>query len=578
MDKTTLESTDAADAALMCRIFAHCFDAVITFSESEGITSFNPAAERMFGHAAADVLGEPVELLLQGEKRNTRRSVVSGGESIWDRLSESRRPHESLGQHKNGEGLYLEIGVSRMNGGFVAIIRDISARREADAHTRYLAHFDSLTGLPNRVLFQERLNQAIVQAKRAKTALCVMMLDLDRFKEVNDTLGHHVGDKLLTETARRIVASVRESDTVTRLGGDEFAILLTNLTDPRNAGTVGESIVHAIAEPFEVGGEHVRTSVSIGITTFPEDGQDPEGLLRNADRALYRAKAKGRNTYQFYVPELDALVQTQKTLERDLTDAINGDGLSLQFQPMVDLDTGAITSIEALVRWECPKRGWVAAREFIPVIKRTSLILRLGWWVIGRACAQGRKWLDAGLDVPNLAVNISVNELHHRDLPQKITNALKESGFPASRFMLEITEDAFLSADTENPRVLEQFQAQGIGIAIDDFGTGAVSLEGLLRHPIQRLKIHESFLRRSRRTAGVEALFSALVGLGSNLGVMVTAEGVESKGHYDFLRGKGVKEAQGHFLCPPIDADDMTEMLVRGRVSTINPVVDDSED
>jgi len=421
----------AGHPELSSAIIEGSLDAILTFGEDGNIATFNPAAERMFGYPAAEIVGRPIETLLQGERRTGVRDHAKM-DSLWDKLAADGKNHECMGRTREEEALHLEISVSRTMVAdaavFILVARDVSLRKREDAHTRFLAHFDSLTGLPNRTLFEERASQAITQARRTGMVLALMMLDLDRFKEVNDSLGHQVGDRLLAAAAKRIRESVRETDTVTRLGGDEFAVLVTNLADPTGAATVGEAIVAALNSPFDLDGERVITSASLGITTFPADGAGVDVLLRNADRALYRAKAKGRNTYQFYVPEMDAMIQSRKALERDLRHALDVGELCLEYQPAVDAATGEITSVEVLVRWNNPERGRLPAREFIPAVERTDLILRLGRWVMREACAQVKAWRDAGLPTPRLSINLSPAELHHRDLVTEIIKTLEEIG------------------------------------------------------------------------------------------------------------------------------------------------------
>ncbi|MCG8508752.1 MAG: diguanylate cyclase, partial [Rhodospirillales bacterium] len=322
----------------------------MSFGADGRITAVNPATISIFGVRAEDVLGQPIEKLIIGP--DYTESDKNAGVR-WDQLASEPGFHECMGRHRSGDALDLELSiqVALIEGerNYFVFARDISARKRQDAETRYHAHFDSLTGLPNRVLFEERVGQAINQCKRTDSWLALMMLDLDRFKAVNDSLGHQVGDKLLTAVANCLRSCVRETDTVTRLGGDEFAILITNLNDATGAATVAESIVGSLNQPFDVDGERILTSASLGITNFPADGADVEVLIRNADRALYRAKAKGRNTYQFYVPEMDAIVQAQKALERDLREALESGNLSLEYQPLVTAESGEITGVEALL-------------------------------------------------------------------------------------------------------------------------------------------------------------------------------------------------------------------------------------
>lgn len=544
-------------------------DAILTFGEDGNIATFNPAAEKMFGYPAAEIVGRPIETLLQGERRTGSRDHAKM-DSLWDKLAADGKNHECMGRTRDEEALHLEISVSRTavadTAVFILIARDVSLRKREDAHTRFLAHFDSLTGLPNRTLFEERASQAITQTRRTGMVLALMMLDLDRFKEVNDSLGHQVGDRLLAAAAKRIRESVRETDTVTRLGGDEFAVLVTNLTDPTGAATVGEAIVSALNSPFDLDGERVITSASLGITTFPADGTGVDVLLRNADRALYRAKAKGRNTYQFYVPEMDAMIQSRKALEKDLRHALDVGELGLEYQPAVDAATGEITSVEVLIRWNNPERGRLPAREFIPAVERTDLILRLGRWVMREACIQLKAWRDIGLPTPRLSINLSPAELNHRDLVAELVRILDEIGIETSLLQLEFSEEAFLLAVQKNPQGLARLREIGVGITLDNFGSGVSSIEALKRHPVSRLKVDRSFLDRLDEVDEGETLLGPLVELARGLGAEVTVESVETRDQMKEAQRRGAAEIQGYFLCRPVGPEILSGLLRAGNL------------
>lgn len=565
----TSNTHTASHPDLSRAIIESSLDAILTFGEDGNIATFNPAAERMFGYPAAEIVGQPVERLLQGERRTGSRDHARM-DTLWDKLAADGKNHECMGRTRDEEALHLEISVSRtMVAGsvvFVLVARDVSLRKREDAHTRFLAHFDSLTGLPNRTLFEERASQAITQTRRTGMVLALMMLDLDRFKEVNDSLGHQVGDRLLVATAKRIRENVRETDTVTRLGGDEFAVLVTNLADANGAATVGEAIVSALNTPFDLDGERVITSASLGITTFPADGAAVDVLLRNADRALYRAKAKGRNAYQFYVPEMDAMIQSRKAMERDLRHALDAGELGLEYQPAVDAATGEITSVEVLVRWNNPERGRLTARDFIPVVERTDLILRLGRWVMREACTQVKAWRSAGLPTPRLSINLSPTELHHRDLVAEIARILDDIGLDGSLLQLEISEEAFLLAVQKDPQGMAQLREMGVGISLDNFGTGVSSIEALKRHPVNRLKVDRSFLDLLDDADHGEALLGPLVELARGLGAQVTVESVETRDQMKEAQRRGAAEIQGYFVCRPIIADALSDLLRAGNL------------
>lgn len=565
--KTTDSGQDYFNNAAAARaIVEKSLDSIVAFGEDHRITAVNPATNSIFGYEPHELLGQPIENLIIGQHPIGTEAGIG---VMWSKLAAQPGFHECMGRHRSGEALDLELGISeaRVEGNriFFVFVRDISARKRQDAETRYHAHFDSMTGLPNRVLFEERVGQAINQCKRMDSWLALMMLDLDRFKAVNDSLGHQVGDRLLALVADRLRTCVRETDTVTRLGGDEFAILITNLSDATGAATVAESIVKSINQPFELDGERILTSASVGITNFPDDGGDVEVLIRNADRALYRAKAKGRNTYQFYVPEMDAIVQAQKTLERDLREALEGGRLNLEYQPLVTADSGEITGVEALLRWEDESRGQLAAHEFIPAVERTDLILQLGKWVMREACGQARAWQEAGLPSLKLSINLSPAELHHRDLVSEIETILDETGLDPRVLQLEFSEEAFHLAVQKNPDSLDHLRKMGVGISLDNFGSGVSSIETLKRHPVDRLKIDRSFLEKLDGGENGDALLGPLVELAKGLGAGVTVECVETRQQLEEALARGVEEMQGHFISKPVGAERFAELVRSGK-------------
>ena len=548
-------------------IVDNALDAIITFDESGVIETFNPAAEEVFEQPADDVVGKPVDTLLAWPDAAWKPEDRAPG-GLWKRLAADRDVHECAGIRPSGASVPLEMSVGEMefdgNRLFIAMLRDISLRKQAEERVLFMAHHDGLTGLPNRALFQERVDRVTVQTRRTDQRFAIMLLDLDHFKDVNDTLGHHVGDLLLAQASQRIAAIVRESDTVARIGGDEFALLLTNIAEAGGAGTVAVSIVAALAKPFDLDGNEVFIGASIGISIFPDDSDNIETLMKNADLALYRAKAKGRNTYQLYVPEMDVLVQAQKAMERDLRAALEREELSLTFQPLVDATTGSVSGAEALVRWDHRERGSIPANEFIPVAEKTDLILPLGKWVIRTACAQAKAWQDAGLPPVMLSVNLSAAELRHGDLAGAVEQTLKETGLDPEFLQLEFAESAFLLAVDSNIKMLNRLRDLGVKISIDDFGTGVSSLDHLKRFPVDQLKIAPSFLETTGDVNDGRSLFSALVALGHSLGASVDVEGVETGAHLEFVLKSAVEEMQGYYLSHPVSAEDFAAMLTNG--------------
>ena len=460
--------------------------------------------------------------------------------------------------------LFYENGNDR---GMVIIGRDITERKMAAQRISHLAHHDSLTGLPNRELFQERLRQSLAISKRGKDRMALMFLDLDKFKDVNDTLGHHIGDVLLKAVAKRLLRCVRETDTVARLGGDEFAIILTHLAEPADATHVAESIIAAISDPFGLEEHEVLTSTSIGITVAPDDSVNPEQLLKNADLAMFRSKAEGRNNYHFYVAEMDAEIQARKLIEQDLRLALGTSQLRMHFQPLIEMSTGAIVGCEALIRWMHPVRGWVSPADFIPVAERSDLIQTIGRWVLFRSCQQSQLWAQQGLPPLKIAVNLSPAQFKQRGLVEIVSNILDQTGMPPSQLQLEITEGIAMQNVDQTLEVLRQIRGMGVVISIDDFGTGYSSLNYLKRFPVDKLKIDRSFVVDIGKHPDNEAVVKAIVDLGHSLGTRVNVEGIETQEQLDFLRGIGVDEAQGFLFSRALPADEFAA-LVRASLNS----------
>ncbi|MGE5505808.1 MAG: putative bifunctional diguanylate cyclase/phosphodiesterase, partial [Actinomycetota bacterium] len=462
----------------------------------------------------------------------------------------------------------LKIPLFNPNGsrkGLVLVGRDITERKLAAARIQHLAHHDSLTDLPNRVLFQERLRQAMAQARRTGSKLALMFLDLDKFKDINDTLGHHIGDLLLKAVAKRLTRCVRETDTVARLGGDEFAVILTHLADPEGATTVAEAIIASVADPFGLEDHEILTSTSIGITVFPDDAEDADTLLKNADLAMFRSKAEGRNNYHFYITEMDAEVQARKVIERDLRQALGTDQLELHYQPLVELSTGDIVGCEALLRWKHPTRGWVSPAEFIPIAERTDLIAPLGRWILHRACQQAKTWVRQGLPKLKVAVNLSPAQFRQsQSLTAMVADILSQSRIDPDQLQLEITEGIAMQNIDATIEVLQALRAMGVLIAIDDFGTGYSSLNYLKRFPVDKLKIDRSFVVDIGLHPDNAAVVKAIVNLGHSLGTRVNVEGVETREQLDFLLAHQVDEAQGFYFSKAVPADQFAQ-LVRER-------------
>jgi diguanylate cyclase (GGDEF)-like protein len=439
--------------------------------------------------------------------------------------------------------------------------------RENDAHltharrVEYLAYHDGLTALPNRSLFNKLLSQAISQARRYHRQLAVAFIDLDRFKQINDTLGHEAGDELLKEVANRLKACVRDSDTVARLGGDEFVVLLTELGDQHYAATVAQKIVTAVAKPFTVLGQEFRVTASIGISTYPNDGPDEQTLTKNADIAMYQAKEDGKNNFQFYSERLNANSLERLTLESSLRHALERNEFQLYYQAKRDIASGQITGMEALLRWQHPDLGIVAPMQFIPVAEETGLIVPIGRWVLQTACLQNVAWQKQGLPRLKIAVNLTARQFSDEHLLRDISVILKSTKMDASLLEVEIHESLLIQDIEKTLRILTDLKSMGIKIAIDDFGTGYSSLATLQRFPLDTIKIDRSYIRDITTRDEDSNLTEAIIAMGKSLSLTVVAQGVETKEQADFLRQHACDEFQGFYFNKPMSTDQFTALL-----------------
>ena len=465
------------------------------------------------------------------------------------------RPHHAISHFKDGR----TIAVQRMpmpGGAWVATHEDITERRLAEEKIVYLARHDVLTGLANRSLFEERIGLALAGARRG-ALFAVLFLDLDRFKMVNDTLGHQVGDDLLRAVAGRLLENVREQDTVARFGGDEFVVLQLGVTRTDDAAYLARRILDAFAVPFEVGGHHLVVGTSIGVATAPNDGDSAETLLKNADLALYISKSEGRGRFRFFEPAMDAKAQRRHAMERDLRRAIERGEFDVYYQPVIELPTNRIRTIEALIRWHHPERGLVAPGDFIPVAEDCGLIGPIGEWVLGQACRDAVGWPD---DI-HVAVNFSPVQFRDGRLVETVAAILAASGLSARRLELEITETVLLTNNAANLSVLHELRDLGIGIVMDDFGIGYSSLSYLRYFPFDKIKIDQSFIKEITIREDVLFIVRAISRLCRDLGIRATAEGVETKEQLTILLAEGCPEAQGYFFGHPRPADQLGELI-----------------
>jgi len=463
---------------------------------------------------------------------------------------------------QSGDRTVSIVNSAMANGGWVATHEDITERTRAEERIRHMAKHDSLTGLPNRAAFRDEMEQALKRVRRGQM-IGAMCLDLDHFKNVNDTLGHLLGDKLLCAVATRLKDVVRETDTIARLGGDEFAVLQSGLDRPEAASAFAQRIITAINQPYDIEGHQVIVSTSIGIAIAPNDGSTTEQLLRNADMALYRAKSDGRSVYRYFEPEMDQQLQARRSLEIDLRNAVTNSEFQLVYQPQVDAITEQITGCEALLRWNSPTRGKVSPAEFIPLAEEIGLIVPIGDWVLKQACCEAATWPKQ----VRVAVNLSPAQFKSRSVMQSVINALAVSGLAANRLELEITESVLLHDNEATLATLHQLRGFGIKISMDDFGTGYSSLSYLRSFPFDKIKIDRSFIKDISDKGDCAAIVKAVAGLGKGLGIATTAEGVETIEQLHKVRSEGCTEVQGYFFSAPQPAEALREFFERQNAS-----------
>lgn len=441
------------------------------------------------------------------------------------------------------------------------------ALRDQQSRINFMAFHDALTGLPNRSLFYDRLNHGLARARRNRSKLCVMLIDVDRFKSVNDSLGRDIGDQLLKTVAKKLIGELRAMDTVARLGSDEFVVILENISTIADARKVADKLMTRISEPIELDGRKIVSTASIGISVYPQDGNAADELLKRADIALHKAKETGKNNYLYYTDGMDVSAVKFLVLEKDLRSAIEKDQLRLFYQPQVDLKTGSLVGVEALVRWQHPQRGLISPSHFIPLAEETGLIVPLGEWLLRKAGAQQKEWMTSGKYVGKVAVNLSPRQLRQRDFAQRLEEILAEIELPAKYLELEITESSAMEHAGETVSMLTQLNQMGLSLAIDDFGTGYSSLAYLKKFPIQKLKIDRSFIHDIHTDQNDASIAKSIIGLAHNMALNVVAEGVENEAQATWLRKRGCDQAQGFLYAQPIPADKLERFFISGTAT-----------
>ncbi|HEY4741931.1 MAG TPA: EAL domain-containing protein [Candidatus Acidoferrales bacterium] len=578
--ETTVLEIEATSLALVS-----IGEAVLRTDIHGNVIYLNQMAETMTGWCREEALGRPVSEVLrivEGASGETVRAALEIAIGEYKNASPTASCVNCVLIRRDGFELGIENTVTYTHGqdgsvtGAVVAFHDVSAARARSVELSRQARHDSLTDLPNRVLFNDRLTQAISLAVRQCKQLAVMFLDLDDFKKINDSLGHAVGDKLLQSVAKRLVSSVRRTDTVSRQGGDEFVILLSQIERREDAAVSARKIIRAISAPHNFDNKSLDVGVSIGVSTYPTDGADAHSLMDKADTALYEAKEHGRNTYQFFRPEMNARLAEARLLEGELRYALGRNEFLLHYQPKFNLQTGQITGVEALVRWLHPQRGLVSPAQFIPVAEECGLMLPLGRWVLLEACKQSRAWSDSGIGVVSVAINVSAAELEDKDFLSGVRAVLIATGVDPPNLELEMTESALMD-DAESTLVtLRALKAMGVQLAIDDFGTGYSSFTYLRRFPVDALKLDQSFVNEITSDPSDASIVGAMINIGNSQKLRVIAEGVENSAQLKFLQRHGCDEGQGYYFSHPIAAEQAGILLQAGvhkgvRMSFVQP-------
>jgi diguanylate cyclase (GGDEF)-like protein/PAS domain S-box-containing protein len=545
-------------------------DAVVCTDISGNITFLNLCAEKMTGWESEEATGRPVAEVFQILDATSRETTPNPMEAAVGLDQTVHLPSNCILIRRDGVETPIEDSVAPIHDregkatGAVIVFRDVSTARAMAEQLTHTAQHDFLTGLPNRMLLNDRVNQAIVLAPRHTKKVAVLFLDLDGFKHINDSLGHPIGDKLLQSISKRLVACVRNSDTVSRQGGDEFVVLLSEVEQSEDAARSAARILQAVAEAHTIDQHDLHVTASIGASVFPDDGLDAETLIKNADTAMYQAKENGRQSYQFFKPAMNVRAVERQSIEENLRRALERREFSLHYQPKINLKTGEITGAEALIRWTHPTRGNVSPAQFIPVAEDCGLILPIGRWVLQEACKQAQAWVRAGLPLATMAVNISSMEFRDDGFLEGVFATLKDTGLDPKSLELELTESVLMKRAESAATVLKTLRDSGVQVAVDDFGTGYSSLSYLRKFPIDALKIDQSFVRQITTVPEDTTIVHAMISMGRSLNLRVVAEGVETRQELEFLQHHQCDEAQGYYFSRPVLPQQFAVLLKTG--------------
>jgi len=567
--RTKVERKDRAQVTL-----ESIGDAVISTDVAGKVSFLNVVAERLTGWRVGEARGQPIDEVFKILDATTRAGVTRATVSA---AKEPHRPGHLPGCciliRRDGEEIYIEDSTAPIHGrdgkatGSVIVFRDVSEARRVAEEMMHASQHDFLTGLPNRLLMEDRLGQAIALAERHSGEVAVLYLDLDQFKQVNDSLGHMVGDKLLQSVAERLQEQVRTPDTVSRQGGDEFVVLLQEVKGKADVELVTKRILEAVAEVHSIGENEVSITASVGVSRYPEDGVDAETLVRHADTALYQAKASGLGSFKFFKAAMNARAVYRRKMAEDLRRALGNNEFQLHYQPTIDLKSGAISGVEALLRWTSAKRGAVAPETFLGVAEESGLMLPIGAWVLREACRQAKSWLEDGLPAVSMAVNISAMHLQDGRFRSEVKKVLEETGLNPSMLELEVAETVLTELPDRARVSVQSLRQMGVKVSIDDFGAGYSSLSHLKRLPVDILKIDRSFLHPLKEQLDDMSIAAAIIRMGKSLKLRVVAEGVESLEDMKFLQAQDCDEAQGFFFSAPVPAEEFAAMLRKRQFS-----------
>ena len=545
-------------------------DAVICTDAAGNITFLNLVAEKMTSWTRQEAAGRPMAEVFRIMDANTREVTPNPMERSVGLNQTVHLPSNCILIRRDGSEVPIEDSVAPIHDregqptGAVIVFRDVSVARAMALEMTHSAQHDFLTGMPNRMLLNDRVNQAIAWAQRNSKKVAVLFLDLDGFKHINDSLGHPTGDKLLQSVAKRLVDCVRGSDTVSRQGGDEFVVLLTEVGQSEDAAITARRMLQTVAEAHSVDQHDLHVTTSIGVSVFPDDGMDAETLIKNADTAMYQAKENGRQSYQFFKPAMNVRAVERQSIEESLRRALEREEFMVHYQPKVNLRTGDISGAEALIRWNHPTRGMVPPGDFIPIAEDCGLILPIGNWILREACKQARTWMDAGLPLTTMAVNISAMEFRDDDFLDGVFKILEETGLDPRSLELELTESVLMKRAESTQSILKALRASGVQLAVDDFGTGYSSLSYLRKFPIDALKIDQSFIRQITTAPDETTIVTAVISMGRSLKLRVIAEGVESQEELAFLQAHQCDEAQGYYFSRPVLPEQFAKLLANG--------------